>query len=429
MNLFKKVCRRLFLEDSPSAIAMGRLVATGIGFINVPLIAWLVGAEGRGETAAVLAAFYLVPILLGIGMPLEVRRLATQGEYQSVARASKDIAWSMLIPAFGIALLLIETVFQSLNQHSRIATFVGISLAPMMISWMCDQSILIARKEYRKAGSIQLCQPFVNLIFILVLIPFVQVKVEHVIWSAIVSQFITMLLGLLLVRHGIFGDRYSYAKLFRKSLSFFGGSIAEAASNRLDQVLLLPVMGSFQLGLYSVAATISTMPIMLGHALGATYFNSLARAPEELKKSIKITAINSTLALSLGFSLFLALFSPLAITLLFGAEFRGAILVTFISLIGSIALTPAFVCSMLLVADGRGGLMTIGHLISVISAVIGIFIFATTMGAVGAAIASTVSYILLFIALCNFSGIGIKKIRIGSKEAKQGIKSFFRKEI
>ena len=60
--------------NSPMTMLGSRLSVAALGLISAPLIAQALGPSGRGETASALATMYLVPILLALGMPFEVRR-------------------------------------------------------------------------------------------------------------------------------------------------------------------------------------------------------------------------------------------------------------------------------------------------------------------------------------------------------------------
>src|SRR5689334_5155238 len=66
--------QKFIRSDVPFQITIANFASLVFSFLTVPVIARAVGAEGRGETAAVVAAFVFVPVLLGLGIPLEVRR-------------------------------------------------------------------------------------------------------------------------------------------------------------------------------------------------------------------------------------------------------------------------------------------------------------------------------------------------------------------
>ena len=78
--------------DTPAHIALANVAASAIALITAPIIARSIGAAGRGETAAALAAFALVPIVLAIGMPIELRRVWATARADSLVRSFRDVA-------------------------------------------------------------------------------------------------------------------------------------------------------------------------------------------------------------------------------------------------------------------------------------------------------------------------------------------------
>jgi O-antigen/teichoic acid export membrane protein len=399
----------LHRTNSPSLLLVGRLGSTGFGLVSAPLVARAIGPDGRGETAAVIAASYIVPIILALGVPLEIRRLAALSDASSCIRTARLFAAGAFFPAAVAAFILTQTLFDSLDSTSVAMAALCILISPLMMSWMSDLGVLVATGRFRAVMALQLAQPGIYLALVSIFWVFGIADTATIIGASAAGTVMTFALGLALVRVSFFGKCYSFKALFRGGMRFSGSAIAEAASNRLDQVLVLPLVGSYQAGLYSVAVTIGSAPLALGHALGAAYFSPAARAKGEERTELQTTAVRQSLAVAIVVCLLLALITPALVHLVFGPEFAAAVPLTWIVLGGSVVMIAAFVCSMLLAAAGKGWAMTFAQSISLIIAVVLLYVLSALAGGVGVALASSLAYVSLFALLLFHLRIPLSK--------------------
>lgn len=394
MNLFRKVWN-LLRADAPSLLLFGRLGATLLAFITAPIVARTIGAEGRGETAAAIALFNLVPIILGIGIPLEVRRLAALGHAGSAIRAARIAVLCSFPLAATAGWLTTITLFSAFEPGAQWTAFVGIALSPLMIMWTCDSSVMVATGRYRGVMALQLVQPLAYLLLVCLFAATHSLSVSTALIANIAGTTAALTTGAWLTRIPMLGERRSLAALLRGGVRYAGSAIAEAASSRLDQVIALPLVGAVQAGLYSVAVTIASIPLALGQALGAAFFPLIARSEGKNRLALKEEALRSAMAMSVLTAPLLFAGSWLGIPLLFGREFSASVPVAWIAGIGTCALIVGYVCSLVLAAERRGYTMTIAQ-VSALAASTGLlFALAPEYGAMGAAAASSIGYILL----------------------------------
>lgn len=390
---------RGFLHRSPSLLIFGRLGASGLALVSSPIVARAIGPEGRGETAAAVALFVIVPVILGVGLSLEVRRQAATSDGSAVLRTARSIVALSTPLAIGIAALTYFTIFTDFSPEGRIVATAGVALAPLSTSWALDVSVLVAHRRYGGVLLIQLLQPAVYLVLILLLWGFGAATVATVLTASIAGIVATFCAGLLLVRVPIRGRHVGLRLLLRQGLTFSGSAIAEVAVNRADQVIVLPLIGAYQAGLYSVATTIGSVPLTIGQALGASYFTPIAQSEGRHRSLLQGEAIRAAIAAAVVATPLIAAGAWAAIPLVFGQAFSPSIPATMIFLLGSAGLLSAYVTSMALAADGRGIAMTIAQVISLVSGFVGLIVLGPALGAVGAAIASTSGYFILLAAL------------------------------
>lgn len=418
MNIAAKL-----IPNRPSSILVGRIVSSALSLVNAPLIARALGPDGRGETAAAIAAFFLIPIVLSIGLPLEVRRLAAIGNAASIARSARWVALSSFPFACGLGVTVNLVFFQTMADLEQVILIVGISMAPFMVSWMCDEGVLLSGERFRSVALLQLTQPAVNTLSIVIGALVGQLTVVWVMISYLVGLLFTAVAGWLLAGISWSGPRYSVTKLLRGSLSFAGSSVSEAMANRIDQVVILPLIGSFQAGLYAVAVTIGTIPIGLAHALGASEFRSIADSSPDTRNQAQQRAVRSALAIGVLFCLALAAGTPLAVSILFGERFSAAVFPVWILLIGAVFMIGSYVASTALVAGNSGFRMTAAQTVGASTGVIALFLLGPSFGALGAAIAASIGYATTFFFLLSSIGGPFLSFFPGPKDCVRAVQN------
>jgi O-antigen/teichoic acid export membrane protein len=419
--------RRAVRVDSPSLIALGRLISMGLALITAPIVARAIGADGRGETAAAVAAFGLVPVLLAFGVPLEVRRhVSSTGLYDSV-RTARILFLIATVPSTLVSAALIATIFANTDAVTKAAIFVGISLGPMMMSWMTDLSVLIAERKYRSVLVVQICQPAIYVSIVLVWwLSTGAIDTAEVLAANIAGTFVTAFVAWRLAGVPMKGEKVRFSALLARSAKLAGSTSAEAAGNQLHQVIALPLLGAYGAGLYSIAATIGALPLAIGHAISASYFSEIARTTGVERQKMKASAARMAIVGSAIACVPVAAAAPVIIPVLFGNEFVPAISITWIYLLGSFAMVVGFVVSMNLAAEGSGGRMTFTQIVSLVVGTVLLVVLGSRFGGEGAAGAMSTSYVLALCLLLVFSRIRPRDLVPGRSDAAGLFRRIFR---
>lgn len=400
----------LLQRDSPSLLVFGRLAASALALISAPIVARAIGPDGRGDTAAAIALFYIAPILLAIGVPMEVRRLSATADAQRALRSARLLCILALPMSAAISAALAQTLFLEFDGPTRSVATVGIALSPMMMSWSCDVSVLVAQRRYRSVMVMQVAQPTIYVLIVAALAIFEAATPAMVLIASLCGTSTTFIIGICLTKTAFRGSYFPLWTLTKNAVRFAGSSIAEAASSRLDQVLVLPLIGSFQAGIYSVAVTVAAIPLSFGQALGASYFTPIARAEGFERRNLQASAVRSAVALAVLSCPVLAIAIYFGVPLLFGEDFEASVPIALIALSGTAGMMTAYVCSMALGAGGRGGVMSISQIVSLCFGVALLYFLGPAFGAVGAAVASTLSSLILLLILILFLQIPPRSI-------------------
>lgn len=417
--------RHVWSQDSPALLLIARLIATGLGFLSAPILARLLGPAGRGDTAAAATVLYVVPIAIALGVPTYVRRAVAISGSLAPIRAARHTAWLALLPSIAAAWLCFATVFASMGETARVVASLAVLSAPCAVSWACDIGALVAQTRFRALFVLILCPPVINLAGTLILWGTGTVSVASVVGVGAVANVATCAVGLGIVRLDgqAFDSTPSVKEMYRHGLRYSGAAFAEAALNRGDQVIMLPILGASQAGLYAVAASISTLPVTVGHALASNYFGVIARTEGRALRDVVSTALRSALVLSLAVTVALIALTPLAVPAIFGSEFRAAVPVTLVSIAATVPLILGFVAGNMLAAMGRGLTLTAWQLVAAGLGLGLLFPLGTVYGAMGAALASVIAYatsgIAMIIAVrphATFMVIGRADIRVAASD-------------
>lgn len=409
------------LLDSPAGISVGRLTTQSLSLVTAPVIAHAIGASGRGMTAAALAAVTITGVAIGLGVPLAVRRRAVdESQRADAVRSARVIAWFTTIPAGLLGVGLCMTVLSALDPLAMVAFVLAMAMSGLTVSWVIDSNVLVADQRYFRilwVGSIQTVAYF---LVVVLLWATDQLTVAAVLFAYAAGTFAAFLLGRLWVRAPD-GRASQIRSLLVEGVRLWGSQAAEIASARLDQLLVLPIIGAGPTGLYSVAATIGSLPVSIGLAMGTSAFRDfvLERSIEKVR-----TAVRMAVAIALSLAALLALASIWGIPALFGEEFRGSITLAFLTLVGGVAVTGNYVCSMALVALQRGLRMTMVQLIGLATGIALLIPGGMFWGVTGVAVASTIGYFTTFTGALLALGIRPWQVAPGPDDFRRGIRVF-----
>jgi O-antigen/teichoic acid export membrane protein len=163
------------------------------------------------------------------------------------------------------------------------------------------------------------------------------------------------------------------------------GSLSGILLSRVDQVLMTPLAGTYQLGLYVVAVSVSELPLIINQAVrDVTFVTDAADSVDErLSASARIsTALCALAGAVLGVTMLWWL------PFLFGEDFRGSISVAAVLLVAVVLGTPGSIGGSGLSARGRPGLRSWSLTIACVLNILLLVLLSPVLGAMGAALAT-----------------------------------------
>lgn len=379
-----KARRPLALVNSPVMMALGRFGAMFLAMISTPIIARALGPQGRGVTAAALAVFIAIPVLLGMGVPLAVRRRVSvlEGIRADVVRTGRAYAALTFIPAVLIAIPIEVLLLPGLSTAERFAYYLSIALVPLTVSWSIDANVLVATKEYRRVGTLSILQAALSTTIIVVIWLVGHLDVSSVLYAFLAGNITAFIFGQVWVRDR--GGRVTDFKgIVKEGGALAGGLISDVASKKLDQIIALTLMGAAGAGLYSVAATMGSLAAPVVESLGNSAFKDLTTGDHRQT----IQTVRHAMALSVMSATGLAVVSWFLIPVVFGEAFTDSRPVALITVAASTFSGVGYVTAIALAAQRHGEQMTLAQ---VTGLVVGIGLMvpsALTWGPAGAACA------------------------------------------
>jgi len=172
------------------------------------------------------------------------------------------------------------------------------------------------------------------------------------------------------------------------------GAVLSLLNLRLDFVLLDVFAGTAVVGTYAVASKFAELVRLLPVAITYVLYPRFSRETNARATADTRRLIPSATGLSCLCAVVLALAAPLVLPLLYGAQFDAAVGLAQILLIGLSVEGAAGVISAYLYGVGRPGLNSVAMGSGVVLTVVLDLLLVPRWGATGAAIASTVAYLV-----------------------------------
>ncbi|MGH2371722.1 MAG: lipopolysaccharide biosynthesis protein, partial [Chloroflexota bacterium] len=170
---------------------------------------------------------------------------------------------------------------------------------------------------------------------------------------------------------------------------------ATSMTARLDQVVLTVVVPSGDLGLYAVAVTVASVTNLLTTGISLALFGHLRDNPRGQEAVARFRrSMIVAMGLAGAVAIAIATLAPLVLRLGFGSGFEAGAPALRLLLPGAVAFSLLGVLGTKLAAEGRPGEMARAAVASAIFTVVGLLISARRFGIEGAAVVTSLAYVL-----------------------------------
>jgi O-antigen/teichoic acid export membrane protein len=371
------------------AIALvGNLVPPLVSVFSGPILAQALGVGGRGMVAAATAPFALVVALVTFGVPEAVTY--TVARQPHLARNVLRRGGWLLLAAGVVASALVfvsSTVLSGEDAEIRhLMLIAAAAIVPNLIVGAL-RGVASATGRWTLVTTQRILGAVLKLVL---LIPFwLTGNLTPVVATIIIAAvpvlgafpYVLMLRELPPRSLDVPADARTPALLSYGSRSW-AGSVSGILHARVDQVLLTPLAGPVEMGLYVVAVAVGELPLIVHASIRDVNFVSEASGSQDsrLATTARISGLlTGGAAVVVGATMFWWL------PLLYGAEFEDALPAAVVMLAAVVLGTPGSIAGSGLSGRGRPGLRSMTLFAAFAVNVALLFALVPSMGAVGAA--------------------------------------------
>ena len=397
--------RRICQNDYFVTLASNVLLS-GIGFLTGVLTARLLGPEGRGSLGAILVWTNTIGAIGVIGIPQAITY------YSGCEPTKRAILWRtsislasvqgmVLSMGCAVAVPLILRAHEPATRHSAVwfSFFIFLSLLQGY-----QLALLQGAGRFRSWNMIRLFSAAAYLV-LLVIFSIGGLTLRGALLAQVGSMALTTTIVSYL-SYQVWGRGHpKFEVSLLRPLFTFGvptalAGVSHLAITQLDQLLLTQFVSPAELGLYIVAVSLSWAILPASQAVSSVAYSHMAQTTERSKQTHttrRSLALTFWLLLAAGvIGAFLA--EPL-ILLFFGRAYKGAVLPFRILALAVPFLGGNQIMGNLLRGTGRPMLAGLCEVIGAVLTVILLTALLPFYGITGAAIASLVAYITVFITL------------------------------
>lgn len=383
------------LIRSIAVTTMGNIAPVVAGLVTAPVLAQSLGVDGRGELAAATAPLLLMMGAITFGVPESITYHVARG----VGRIKSLVVRSsiVLLAAGVLATVLVILVSDQLSGGSpELAQLIRLA------AFAITPGLLLGAARGVAAGhelwTLIAAERGLAALLRLVLIVGLALTGNLTALTGTIVIALTSVIGGIVYfvllrkrppRVSVYSDESP--QLLRFGLGLWMGTLAGVLLSRLDQIVMVPLSGTFMLGIYAVAVTISEVVLVFNRAVRDVVF-AAESAEGQLARLSQASRI-STLVTTAG-ALGVCVLSIFVVPWLFGDDFSPAVPVIAILLLGIVLGNPGSVAGAGLSARGKPILRSVSLLVAASVNVLALFILVPLWGAIGAALATVIGNVV-----------------------------------
>ena len=343
--------RHLGAGAAMSVVVQGGPLAAA-AFLSI-VLARTIGPSGNGRFAllATLTGLSGMVVSLGLsaGITYEVsrHRWSVRQAFRTSYVAGFGLGLVGFVGGLIVFLLLHDSVFRGIGTDLAI---VALASLPPVLAYQFADSILLARERYEGYAALELSHSATLLVVGagLAIAYGLSGAVVGLPAAALVGSVVGVLLLVPLARRDTVVDKgESLARAIRFGLQSWGANLLQQINYRFDVLILAAFATASDVGVYSVALTLTSVAWVLPQALQTVLFPRVASLDEatlagdvsaEESDAALAKAVRHGVLLTLPTAVIISLLLLIAVPLLYGSKFHDTIWLGFILLPGTLLL-------------------------------------------------------------------------------------------
>ena len=367
-------------------------VGTGV------LLARTFDPTGRGELAAVLLWPTIIGVIGTLGLFEAVGYYVARGRDALGAlvgsSAAISILWGVLFT--GLAALVLPIVLHKYDESVLDSAYVFLPYIPFSI---LNMTLLGVLNGLHRDYAFQAMRVLVIAAAAFGLVVFAlagHLSIRTAVWSYLGAQVVTLVLSVWLVQrehpHPLAVNAAVTRRVVRYGLLSHSGSVSAQLNQRLDLLVVSIFLSARDLGIYTVAFTLTTVAFVIGWSVAFVVLPRIAAAGPEQQRALARRTVSMTLWASLLVSIPVLVLMPDLVRFFFGGAYQSAAGIARILLVAAIALSTTRALEAVLRGLGRPFEAGLAEIISLAVTVAALATLLPAMGLTGAAVSSLLAY-------------------------------------
>lgn len=308
-------------ESFRSSLAF--LLGPFLGLLSGPILARLLGPEGRGQFAAIMQPLTLGTAFACIGLPTTITFFISKGFSITNLRLRSLMIGSTSCTLIYILLALYSekiSVSQNLDRGFLITLWGSLYISALI---ELRRGIILGLGYTRKLDNERILIASLRFMGILLILNVSKVRVEFfslvIISLVLISSLLLWFPRVKIPNSLLIVERSEFTKYLLPASAV---SLSLFIAARIDQVILPLQTSSTELGYYAVAVTVAEVPLIFTNLISRTTFKSAANGG-----TFRSQIDESAMFFALGFASILVIFllAPFGVKLIFGNEFINSI--------------------------------------------------------------------------------------------------------
>lgn len=386
--------------------AVGLLVS----FATSVAIARTLGASEKGVVDLAIATSALLALVLGVALPSGITFAVARGRAAprrvvplvvGFAMAQAMAAWIVLSAADGLPpVAAIQGTGLGGSALVLVAGLVGLTALGANLKAVAVGRLRIATAAWVELGGRVLI--LAGILGVAAATGAGRPPAAAVVGVFVAASFVGAVgLGLIAVAGAPFGTGLGLRAGTRIALPSYLANVLQFLNYRLDLFFVAAFLSTAAVGIYALSVTLGQMVWLVANALASVLFPTVAAGsptdPDAGRRTSALSRFAFASAIIIGMALGIAAIP--GVRWVFGDEFGGAVPVLWILLPGIVVFAPVNVIAAHLAGIGRPELNLAASGVSVVVTVTVDIALIPTMGIVGAAIATTCSYIVAAVVI------------------------------
>lgn len=386
-----------------ATVLSGQVMCAAVAALIEICYVRLLGPAGRGQVSLCMMAIYTLAIVAGLGGEIPIAVWAADSGKRVTAWLSAVMFWG-LIGSLTAAALWVFVFWKWHPGFLRgITPFLAVLVLasiPLTVILNYFNAMLVGRERFRVSASLALANQIAELLCVVILLWVFRRTAGMAVLGYALGLVVSAVMGFLVLREFLRGawKIVPAAKSLTAALNLGVrsqlGNVATLFNYRLDVFIVNYFLGPAEVGIYALGVIISESLWQIPHAAAVAILPRTSRTIDRDATLFTCQVIRQVLLITAVSALLMAAASPIVIPLVFGARFVRSISVVWWILPGTVALSLCKVMCSDLAARGKPEFSSICAFVSLVVTVVLDFELIPRMGIQGAALASSVAYLV-----------------------------------